>query len=481
MPDLLVIGGGPAGVTAALRARELGATVTLVERGNLGGTCTNDGCVPTRVLARAARLVRDTQQFARYGLVGDPPSVDFPRVLARAQETVYRVQQKKQLGHHLAALGVTVFAHSGSARFIDPHTLTLADGTQLRGDSIIICAGGHARRLPFPGGEHALTHSDIWSMTRLPRSLAVVGGAATGCQLASIFAAFGAQVHLFEVGPRLLGVEDEAVSRGITEAFARRDITITTDIGGIARIERQGDQFQLFYTRGEQTHALATEAVVLAVGWPANLDDLNLAAAGVQSERGYIAVNDALRTSTPHIFAAGDVTGRMMLVQSASAEGTLAAESALLGPGARGQHLIVPHGGFTDPEYGSVGLTESKARASDDCAVATVPYTQIDRALIDGHTEGLCKLIVSRTTHRLLGAHIVGEQATETLQLVAAGMAADMWVEQLADLELAYPTFAAIVGLAARQITRELGVVPLAPHWRTLGQAAAAEWERSDP
>jgi dihydrolipoamide dehydrogenase len=171
----------------------------------------------------------------------------------------------------------------------------------------------------------------------------------------------------------------------------------------------------------------------------------------------------------------------MMLVQSASAEGTLAAESALLDPGARGQHLIVPHGGFTDPEYGSVGLTESKARASDDCAVATVPYTQIDRALIDGHTEGLCKLIVSRTTHRLLGAHIVGEQATETLQLVAAGMAADMWVEQLADLELAYPTFAAIVGLAARQITRELGVVPLARPWRTLGQTAAAEWERSDP
>ncbi len=480
MYDVVVIGGGPAGVTAALRARELGAEkVALVERGELGGTCTNDGCVPTRVLAHAARLVREARQYARYGLVGEAPAVDFPRLLLRTQETVERIHEKKQTHYHLADMGVTVLDRSG-ARFVDAHTLACVDGATLEAEKIIIAAGGHARRLPFPGSEHALTHSDVWSIPKLPRSIAIVGGAATGCQLASIFNAFGARVHLLEVGQRLLGGEDEAVSQGIMQAFERRDIEILAGMSGIERIERHDGQLRLSYSRGEETSALDVEAVLLAVGWPANSDELDLAAAGVRTERGYVWVDDSLCTSVPHIFAAGDITGRMMLVQSACAEGTLAAESAVLGPGGRGSHGIVPHGGFTDPEYGSVGLTEHNARALDDCVVTVVPYSHADRAVIDGHTEGFCKLIVSRSSHRLLGAHIVGEQAVEILQMVAAGMSADMGVEQLAELELAYPTYAAVVGLAARRVLRDLGVVPLAREWHALGQVPAAEWERRE-
>jgi dihydrolipoamide dehydrogenase len=183
----------------------------------------------------------------------------------------------------------------------------------------------------------------------------------------------------------------------------------------------------------------------------------------------------------PHIYAAGDLNGRMMLVQSASYEARIAVENALLNGRLRNDHQIVPHGGFTDPEYGSVGLTESQARSAHDCLVATVPYADIDRAVIDGYTDGYCKLIVSVETHRILGAHVVGEQAVEVVQIIAAGMAADMWVEQLAELELAYPTYTAIVGLAARQLVRELGVVPLAPEWRSLKrlQQRGSEWERS--
>ena len=480
MFDVAVIGGGPAGVTAALRARELGAQVALIERGDLGGTCTNDGCVPTRVLAHAARLIREASQYERYGLVGEPPTVDFPRLLARTQEMVYRIHDKKQIRSHLADMAVTLHTRTGGVRFEDAHTLVCADGTTVQAEKIIIAAGGHARRFPFPGSEHALTHSDVWTMTELPRSLAIVGGAATGCQLASVFAAFGATVHMFEVGPRLLGVEDEAISRGIMQAFERRGIEMTTGIGGIERIERRDGLLELFYRRDGEIRSLTTDAVLLAIGWQANSEDLNLAAAGIECERGYVRVDDSLQTTAPNIFAAGDITGRMMLVQSAIAEGALAAESAVLGTGGRGDHRIVPHGGFTDPEYGSVGLTEAQARARDECAVAVVPYTQVDRAVIDGHTEGFCKLIVSQTSHRLLGAHIVGEQAVELLQMIAAGMSADMWVEQLAELELAYPTFAAVIGLAARQIARELGVVPVAAAWRTPETLGATEWERRD-
>ncbi len=194
--EVVVVGGGPAGVTAALRARELGASVALVERGNMGGTCTNDGCVPTRVLAHAARLVRDAEQFADYGLIGEPPRVDFARLLNRTQRIVYEVQEKKQLKSQ-AGGGRRARASTAPATraFSDPHTLALGDGVELRGEKFILCAGGHARRLAFPGSEHALTHSDVWSMKRLPASVAVVGAAATGCQLASVFAAFGARAH----------------------------------------------------------------------------------------------------------------------------------------------------------------------------------------------------------------------------------------------------------------------------------------------
>ena len=478
-----MIGGGPAGVTAALRARELGTTVALVERGNMGGTCTNDGCVPTRVLARAARLVRDAEQFADYGLAGSPPEVDFARLLNRTQRIVYDVQEKKQLRKQLERAGATVMDGTGDAHFVDGHTLELGDGTRVSGEKFVVCAGGHARRMAFPGAEHAITHSDVWTMRDLPSSVVVVGAAATGCQLASVFAAFGSRVRLLEVAPRILGGEDEVVSEGVSEVFSRRGIEILTGIGGVNRIANENGLLRLSYEQDEEARVLETEAVVLAVGWPGNVDTLNLAAAGIETRRGYVAVDDCLRTSVPHVFAAGDLTGRMMLVQSANYEGTLAAENAVLGEDRDYRHAIAPHGGFTDPEYGSVGLTERQAldeHGDEDCAVAVVPYTDLDRGIIDGRPDGSCKLIVSRSSRRVLGAHIVGEQAVEVVQLAATAMGAGMRIEQLANLELAYPTFTAIIGLAARQLVRQLDLIAISPQWRTPGRPGATEWEHND-
>ncbi len=478
--ELIVIGGGPAGVTAALRARELGASVALVERQRMGGTCTNDGCAPTRVLAKAARLVRDSEQFSAYGLTGERPTVDLPVLLARTQQAIYQLHEKKQLLSHLRQAGVTVFAEVGDVRFVDEHTLGLPDGTRLQGAQFVLCVGGHARRLLFPGSEYAQTHSDVWQMKSLPRSLVIVGAAATGCQLASVFNAFGTQVTLLEVAPRILLAEDTTVSEVMAASFEQSGITIITGIGGIERIERRDGGLEVRYTRNDRSHTLEAENVLLAVGWSGNIDKLNLDAAGVKTERSYVVVDDFLRTSAPHIFAAGDITGRMMLVQSAGYEARIAAENAILGSDRPYGHHIVPHGGFTDPEYGSVGLTEEQACAEYDCAVAVIPYADMDRAVIDDRTEGFCKLIISRETQRIVGAHVVGEQAVEVTQMIAAGMAAGIKVNQLAELELAYPTYAAIVGLAARRLVRELGIVPLAPHWRTLAGPPAPEWEHRE-
>jgi pyruvate/2-oxoglutarate dehydrogenase complex dihydrolipoamide dehydrogenase (E3) component len=453
----------------------------LVERANMGGVCTNDGCVPTRVLAKAARLRRDAEQFAQYGLEGEPPEVDFARLLNRAQHVVYTVHEKKQLQGQLEAAGVRVFDRVGAARFLDEYTLTLDGGKSLQGEKFILCSGGHARRITFPGSEHALTHSDIWAMRKLPRSIVVVGGAATGCQLASIFAAFGARVRLLDVAPRILAAEDEAVSDGVAEAFGRRGIEISTRIGGIKCIEKRDGHLRLYYGENGTGHTLDTEAVVLAVGWSGNIEGLNLEVAGVETERGYVRVDDTLRTSAPHVFAAGDITGRMMLVQSATHEGNLAAEQAVLGGERSYRHEIVPHGSFTDPEYASVGLTERRAQgAGYDCAVAMVPYAELDRSIIDGYTEGFCKLVVDSSSRRILGAHLVGEQAVEVVQIVATAMRAEMPVELLADVEFAYPTFTAIVGIASRRILRALGLVAVSPRWGIPERTLGAEWEHQD-
>ena len=480
MYDVIVIGGGPAGVTAALRARELGASVALVERDMMGGTCTNDGCVPTRVLAKTARLLRDSEQFAAYGLDAPKPTVDFARVLARTQQVVYQVQEKKQLIAHLEDVQVDVFQGVGAAKFLDAHRLGLPDGRVLEGAKFIICAGGHARKLDFPGGEHALVHSDVWRMSKLPASVAIIGGGATGCQLASIFHDFGSRVLLVDIAPRLLPPEDMQVSETMTHHFIQQGIEVITEIEGVRRIEQRGDTFDLVFAKDEEEQTRTVGAVIESVGWPGNLDVLSLSAAGIETKGPYVQVNDHMQTSAENIFAAGDITGRMMLVQSASFQARVAAENAILGVERVDENQLIPHGGFTDPEYASVGLTEAQAREKYDCAVAVIPYSDMDRAVIDAHNVGFCKMIVDRQSRLVVGAHVVGEQAVEVVHIVAAAMAGSLPVENLAALEFAYPTFAAVIGLAARQIARELRAVPVVSQWHELRKLRIAEWERQD-
>nr|MBA2556327.1 NAD(P)/FAD-dependent oxidoreductase [Chloroflexota bacterium] len=406
--DVLVLGGGPAGFTAALRAAELGANVTLLERTLLGGTCTDDGCAPTRVLARAARLVRDAAQAPAYGILLPPASVDFAALLTETQRIIFRLHEKKQLRHHLERVGIRVHEKTGDAKFIGARSVGLPDGRLFEADRIIVCVGGHARRLPIPGGELALTHSDIWGLDHLPKSMSIVGGSATGVQLATIFDSFGTRVRLLELAPRLLPAEDELISSSLTASLIQRGVEVLTGIGGVERLERHGHQVGLVYRdRAGRQEVAVDETIVFAVGWPANVEGLEADAAGVTVERGQIVVDETLRTSADGIFAAGDTTGRMMLVQSAIFEGSIAALNAVTDGHQTAGHGIVPHGGFTDPEYGSVGLTEEAAARLGPVVAATVHYADIDRAVIDGRTDGACKLVFSADDRSLVGAHVV--------------------------------------------------------------------------
>ena len=461
---LIVLGGGPAGMTAALQARELHAEVTLLESKRAGGTSVNDGPAPVRTLARAARLARDAGSWETFGLQGARPHIDLAAVLANARRVAQYAHEKKHMAEYIRSTGVELIEGVGPAHFLDQHTVQVADGRTWQADKIIIAVGGHGRILPIPGAELALTYSDIWSLTQLPASIAVVGGAATGCQLASILEDFGCQVYLLELAPRLLPQEDEDIAVTLADAFQKQHMTVITG-AGTERLEKVDGGIRLHYCKQERPASLRVDAVFFATGWPGNVDTLNLAAAGVETAHSYIPVNDYLQSNVPHIFAAGDINGQSMLVQSARYEGRIAAENAVLGSYHRFTHEIVPSGSFTDPEYASVGLTEAEARQQYDCAVAVVQYDDLLRPVVDAHPEGFCKLIVERRRRYILGAHVIGEYSVEIIQMVAACMASGMRVEQLAELQLAYPTFTEAAGMAAQKLVRELGLAPLPQLW----------------
>lgn len=468
---VVVIGGGPAGVTAALHAAELGAEVTLVERGRVGGTALNHGPAPVRTLARAARLVRDWSSWERFGLRGPGPEVDLAAVLANAQRVADYAYERKRMAEQIRTAGIDLIEEAGDARFIDAHTVAVADGRTWTGDRVIIAVGGTAGRLPIPGAELGLTYEDLRSLTTLPRRVGVIGAADTGCQLTSILADFGCQVTLFEYAPRIVQRADAEVSVELQQAFQARGIDVFTD-AAVQQIEALQPGVRILYRVGDESRTLDFDAVFFAVGWPGNADLIDAAAAGVVTERGYVKADVFQATNVPHIFAAGDVDGNSMVVSSAILEGRVAAENAVLDAKRRILHDIVPGGSFTNPEYGSVGLTEEQACASYDCAVAVARYEDLLRPIADGHPAGFCKLIVDTTERHILGAHVVGEYSAEVIQMVAACMAAGMRIEDVAELQFAFPTFTEGVSQAAQMLASRLGVRPTRRLWSSLAPGA---------
>ena len=427
MFDVIVIGAGPAGVLAALRAGDLGARTALITRDEFGGMAANDGPVPVRTLAHAARLIREARQLGLYGIAVSEPVLDYPRLLARVREVVNDVRAHSALRGQIDALGVTVYEQAGAARFVDPHTIETESGLRLQAEKIILCTGGVSRRLSVPGFELTATHSDAWGLTSVPPSMLVIGGGATGAQVASIFNAFGSRVQLFQAGPRILPTEDEDVSAAVAAAFRESGMVVREDFGD-DRVFREdaGGVRMIFSKDGVRDSAEAALAVV-AVGWVANTAGLDLATAGVETDhRGFVRVDAYLRTSAPHIFAAGDITGRLMLVPQAIQDGFVAATNAVRGATMTLGDQVSPIGSFTDPEYAQVGLTEAKARETHDVVTAVVRFDSTTRTIIDGRTTGFCKLIVDRATYKILGCHVVGERAVEITQVAAIAIAAGM-------------------------------------------------------
>jgi glutathione reductase (NADPH) len=419
------------------------------------------------VLAKTARLLRDIRGASAYGIQVGAPHLLWPQTLARVKQVIADVQSNKDVPEQIRAAGGELFLE-GSATFISPHEIRLADSERvLRGEQIILCVGGHSRRLPIPGIEHALYPEDILELEKLPRSVAIVGSGYTGVQLVTVMNAFGAEVTLLEMLPNVLPSADHAIGEVLRTSFERQGATVVTGIKGVERIERDGDTRRLVYARDDQQHTIECEAVFVCAGWPAAVEGLGLEQAGVEVERGFITTNRYLQTNVPHIYVAGDANGQGMLVQGAHFEAHVAAENAVRGPSQAFEHALLPNGGFTDPDHAGVGLTEEQARQQKlNVATAIAHYADLDRAIIDNQTVGLLKLIVDRDSELVIGAHAAGENAVEVIQAVATAMAADAKVSTLAGVELAYPTYTAIIGAAARQFEPEIGHAAMSANTR---------------
>jgi len=454
--DVIVIGAGPAGTSASLRAAELGARVAVVEAARTGGTCVNTGCVPTRVLAKTARLAREVRIAHQYGLAVSDPVIDWESTVARVRSTVDRVRDLKAEPERFERAGIDLILE-GRAHFADASTLELDSGRRLTGDSVIVAVGGHSRPLPIPGAELATVPEHVLDLPSLPARVAIIGAGNTGAQLVTVLSAFGSQVTLLDVAPRILAVADEQISDAVGTAFVEQGVRVLTGIETVESLARADDgSITLTWREAGATTSEPFDAVIMATGWPADVDGLGLEAAGVQTVRSAIPVDQYFRSSIPHIYAVGDANGRDMLVQAAHFEGEAAAENAVLDANRRTPHHLLPSGGFTDPDYAGVGLTEAEARARDPkCIVAVVHYSELDRAVIDDRTRGFLKLIADRRRELILGAHAVGENAIEVVQSVTTAMAAGIDPATLAGVKFAYPTYSAIIGLAARKLLDE--------------------------
>jgi dihydrolipoamide dehydrogenase len=287
----------------------------------------------------------------------------------------------------------------------------------------------------------------------------VVGGGATGAQVASIFNGFGSRIQWFEAGPRILRTEDEDVSSAVEAAFTDAGIIVRKNFGAIESFEKTSNGVRMIFTKEGKRDSAEASVIVVAVGWVVDAAGLNLAKVGVELEGGgFVKTDEYLQTSSPHIFAAGDITGRLMLVPEAIQDGFVAATNAVLGTKETRPPGVSPIGSFTDPEYAQVGMTEARAREAHQTLVVKVNFDSTTRTIIDGRTTGFCKLIVDRDTRVVLGCHVVGERAVEIAQVASIVIASGMRVDDLARVPLSFPTYAGVLGRLAATATRQLNL-----------------------
>ncbi|MEG9861122.1 MAG: dihydrolipoyl dehydrogenase [Parvularculales bacterium] len=419
--DVIIIGAGPGGYVAAIRAAQLGLQTAIIEREHLGGICLNWGCIPTKSLLHTAELYTSLNHLDDYGLSVDNPRYDLATVVKRSRDVSKRLSDGVAFLLKKNKIDVIM----GKARFETPTRLVVEEKTDkrsLEASNIIIATGARARVLPElePDGKMIWSYKEAMVPDILPNNLLVVGSGAIGIEFASFFLALSAQVTVAEVQERILPVEDEEISKLATRAFKKRGMTILTktSVESVKQDKKQA-HVTLRSADGKKTNTIIVDRIISAVGITGNTENLSLEAIGVKTDKGHIMVNERLETGVPHVYAIGDVAGPPWLAHKASHEGVLVAEQCA-GQGGNLHPLdknAIPGCTYCQPQIASIGLTEAQANEQGyDIHVGRFPFTGNGKAITLGETEGLVKTIFDKKTGELLGAHMIGAEVTELIQ-----------------------------------------------------------------
>jgi dihydrolipoamide dehydrogenase len=442
--DCIVIGGGPGGYVAAIRARQLGLSVALAEREQLGGICLNWGCIPTKALLRTAEVHHLLRNAASFGLSVTDVKVDLAKVVERSRRVAGRLE--KGVRHLMKKNQVAVY--EGSARLAGPGRVLVRTGAgedvELSAPHVILAAGARARSLPGiePDGRRVWTYREAMVPESLPARLLVIGAGAIGIEFASFYRDLGAEVAVVEVLPRILPAEDEEISAAARRAFEKQGIEIHTG-AAVRSLEVRGDAVHVSVEReGGAALERDFDRAILAVGITGNVEGLGLEGTAVRVERGHVVVNEWLETGEPGVYAIGDLVGPPWLAHKASHEGVVCVERIAGVPGVHPlDPTLVPGCTYCRPQVASLGLTERAARESGrEIRVGRFPLSANGKALALGETEGFVKTVFDAATGELLGAHLFGPEVTELIQGFALARTLEATEAELVRTIFPHPT-----------------------------------------
>ncbi len=447
--DVLVLGSGPGGYVAAIRAGQLGMKTAVVERDALGGICLNWGCIPSKALLRNAEVLSIIRHADQYGIgVGDV-SPDFGKAIDRSRSVVGRLTRgvgsllRKNKVDHIQGTGVLQ----------DANTVRInEDGSVVSADHIIVATGASQRDIPGLPIDHetVITSREALELKEVPARVVIVGGGATGCEFAYVWRAYGAEVTIVELMPRLIPNEDEEISDQLKRSFKRQGIKSVTGAQAYVTDILGGSAARVVISTDESVQAEEYDKVLVAVGVQGNTAGIGLEAAGVQTERGFIPVDDSMRTNVPNIYAIGDVTGKMLLAHVASAQGVTAVECiAGLDPQPL-DYVQIPRAIYCRPQVASFGLTEAQAREQGyPVKVGRFPMAASGKALAMNESEGMIKLVVDEEIGEILGAHMIGAEVTELLGELGMTKLLEATTAELGWLVHPHPTISETIKEAA--------------------------------
>lgn len=439
---IVVIGGGPGGYVAAIRAAQLGADVKLIERDKLGGTCLNVGCIPTKALLHTAEVYAHAKEGASCG-VNAAPSLDF----AKAQNFKTSIVDKLVGGVTGLMKANKIEVIKAEASFAGPKRL-LAGGKEIPFDRVIIAAGSRPAIPPIPGidAKQCIDSTGALALTEVPKHLLIIGGGVIGVEMASLYSTLGAKVTIVEMLPQILPMMDKELTAIQRKLLEKKGIRILTD-AAVKAVSDQGENAIVTVELGGKKEEIAADKVLVSVGRRTDTEALNLAAAGIQNDRGKITVDAYQRTNVPGIYAIGDCTGGSMLAHVASVQGELAVENAM-GAEEAYDGKTNPSCIYTDPEFAGVGLTEEKAKEQGlDYIVGKFPLSANGKSLIMGGQDGVIKILAGKEFGEILGVHILGPRATDLIAEGALAIGTESTLDEIIHTIHAHPT----VGEAVRE------------------------------